>query len=195
MEVGDLLLQNKRLPVVANVFGGAQGVLGTDGLLDKRIYIDFGHDEISIRRSHLQRAEPGFATIPVKLSRDRLITMNVSLGNIPIKAVLDTGGQQTIGNHALRELLKRRQQVAPREQDVIGITLDVTKGEVLAVPPLHIGAIQVNGLHLTFGDMFIFDHWKMTRQPTLLIGMDVIGSFDALVIDYRRRELQIRAKR
>lgn len=195
MEVGELLLEHKRLPVVANVFGGAEGVLGTDGLLDKRILIDFGRDEISIMRSHAQRAAAGFAAIPVRLRRDRLLTMNVMLGTIAVKAVLDTGAQQTIGNSALRDLLRRRSDTAPREQDVIGVTLDVSRGEVVAVPTLHLGAIAVSGLQLTFGDMFIFEHWNMTREPTLLIGMDIIGSFDVLIIDYKKRELHIRAKK
>jgi hypothetical protein len=32
----------------------------------------------------------------------------------------------------------------------------------------------------------------MTDEPAMLIGMDVIGLLDALVIDYRRQELQVR---
>ena len=56
------------------------------------------------------------------------------------------------------------------------------------------GSIEVRGLRLTFGDMFIFERWGLTREPVLLVGMDVIGSFDAMVIDYPKRQLQIRAR-
>jgi len=42
--------------------------------------------------------------------------------------------------------------------------------------------------------MYLFDHLKMTREPTLLLGMDVLGSFDVLVIDYRMREMQIKTR-
>lgn len=194
IEVGDLLLEGKRLPVVSDVFGGAEGVLGTDGLLDKRIFIDFGNDEISIMRSKRQRTPIGFSEVPLQLGRDRLLTMDVLIGTIPVKAILDTGAQQTIGNKALRELLRRRRSADPLMQDIIGVTLDVAQGEIVKVPSLRIGSIDVRGLYLTFGDMFIFEHWKMTREPALLLGMDVIGSFDVLIIDYRKRELQIRAR-
>lgn len=194
IEVGDLQLEGKRLPVVADVFGGAEGVLGTEGLLDKRIFIDFGNDEISIMRSHKQPAPIGFTEIPLTLGRDRLITFDVLMGSVPVRAVLDTGAQQTIGNLALREMLQRRRDADPRMQSIIGVTLDVAQGEVVPVPSLHIGSIKVTGLHLTFGDMAIFEHWKLTRRPALLIGMDIIGSFDVLIIDYRKKQLHIRVR-
>ena len=31
-------------------------------------------------------------------------------------------------------------------------------------------------------------------EPILILGMDVIGSLDVLIIDYKLRELQLRAK-
>src|SRR5215831_12131909 len=66
-EVGDLLIDRARLPVVADVFGGAEGVLGTNGLDDKRIFIDFRNDYIQIARSHGQRAPAGFSRLPIKM--------------------------------------------------------------------------------------------------------------------------------
>jgi len=38
----------------------------------------------------------------------------------------------------------------------------------------------------------IFEHWRLTQEPALLLGMDALGLLDALIIDYRRRELQLR---
>jgi hypothetical protein len=35
----------------------------------------------------------------------------------------------------------------------------------------------------------------MTDKPVLLLGMDLLGSFDTLIIDYRLKELQIRLTR
>ena len=195
IEVGDLLLEGKRLPVVADVFGGAEGVLGTEGLVDKRILIDFGNDEISIMRSRKQAVARGFTAIPLSLGKDRLLRLEVMIGTVRAKAILDTGAQLTVGNHALRDLLKRRRASELRSHDIIGVTLDVARGEVMPVPTMHIGSIQIRNLHLTFGDMFIFKHWKLVREPALLIGMDIIGSFDVMIIDYKKKELQIRARK
>jgi hypothetical protein len=35
----------------------------------------------------------------------------------------------------------------------------------------------------------------MTHEPAMLIGMDVIGTLDTLIIDYKMRELQMRTRR
>ena len=45
---------------------------------------------------------------------------------------------------------------------------------------------------MTFADFEIFKHWKMTEEPAMLIGMDVLGLLDTLIIDYRRKELQVK---
>jgi len=195
LEVGDLLLEGRRLPIVPDAFGGAEGVLGTEGLADKRISIDFVRDAVSITRSKRQPASPDFATIPLTMGRDRLLRVEIMIGSVRTLAILDTGAQLTVGNYALRDLLKRRRSEELKTQEVIGVTLDVAQGQVMAVPTVHIGTIQVRGLNLTFGDMFIFEKWQLSQEPAVLIGMDIIGSFDALVIDYKKKELQIRARR
>jgi hypothetical protein len=42
--------------------------------------------------------------------------------------------------------------------------------------------------------MHIFEHWHLTSEPVMLIGMDALGLLDTLIIDYRRHELQIRMR-
>jgi hypothetical protein len=130
----------------------------------------------------------------LKLARNRLLTLEVRIGNIPTTAIIDTGAQQTMGNLALREMLSKRAK-DPRTYDIIGVTMDVVRGEAIATPPVSFGDVVIHGLHVTFTDVFIFEHWKLTKQPILLIGMDVLGLLDAMVIDYKKRELHVRARR
>ncbi len=190
--VGDLLMKSIVLPIVPAVFGGADGVLGTEGLLDKRIVIDFRDDSISIRRSHERRAPAGFDTISLDISRNRLITTQAHVGSIPVTAVIDTGAQSSIANLALREALARRRSHGKFSQDdVFGATDTMTRGEGSDFPPIYLGDVQIRGAHITTGDLHIFDVWHMTKQPTILIGMDALGKVDAIIIDYRRSELQI----
>jgi predicted aspartyl protease len=192
-QLGDLLLQPLTLPVLADAFGGAEGILGTEGLDDKRVRIEFRKDRIVITRSHSERAGPGFLTIPLERSRGKLLVVDARMGNVPIKAVIGTGGQATIGNLALRDALRKRRQNEEATVDtIIGATLDVQEGEGRSAPSIHLGSIQIRSAHVTFGDMRIFEHWNLTGKPAVLIGMDALGLLDTLIIDYRLRELQVK---
>lgn len=194
LEVGDLWLDERKIPVVQDVFGGAEGALGTEGLADKRIFIDFKNDAISILRSKREPPPPGFRRIPVKLRNGRLLMFEMKLGGVRTLAMLDTGAQTTIGNNSLRDALARRKR-HEQETQVIGVTLDVATAHAISAPPVDIGGIKITGMQVTFGDLYIFEAWKLTKEPAILIGMDVIGVFDSIVIDYRLKELHLKARR
>jgi len=193
MEVGDVLIGPADLPVLQDVFGGAQGVLGIEGLANKRIYADFTHDRLEIVRSHGERALRGFTVVPLHLLRGLLVA-DVHVGSVRAKAIIDTGAQSTIGNLALRDALIRHTPANVARQDIIGVTLDVQTGDYLQAPDLDLGNLTVRGIRVTFGDMYLFQHWRLTDEPALTLGMDMLGTFDVLIIDYARRELQIRLR-
>ena len=198
LEVGDLLMRPGRLAILPDALGGADGVLGMDGLANKRVHIDFRHDRITIMRSKNQRADSGFETVPVELLRERLLVADAVMGGVPVKAIIDTGGQTTLGNVALRYALAERRRRGVQEgklDQIVGSTLDVQVGTRLDTPSLSMGKIIVRNPPMTFADFEIFKHWKMTGEPAMLIGMDVIGLLDTLIIDYRRKELQMRLPR
>lgn len=198
LEYGDLLVEPRHLPIVPDALGGAEGVLGTDGLAGKRVHISFRKDSITIMRSKNERAGFGFSVIPVKFMRGRLLVVDAYLGGVPVKAVIDTGGQATLGNEALRAALaehRRRRDQAAVPDDVTGATLDVQTGSRVETPSLALGDVMVRNPAMTFADFAIFDHWKLRDEPAMLVGMDVLGLLDTLIIDYRRKELQVKLRR
>lgn len=195
LRVGDLMLRNKRLPVIADAFGGAVGVLGTEGLADKRIHIDFGSDFVLIRRSNEEPAAPEFYTIPVKFLHGKVPVAEALMGNIRIKVIIDTGLESTVANLAARDALLRQAAAGESTTDeIIGATMEVQTGERYLVPSIRLGDIIIRTPHITFGDMRIFEHWKLFDEPAILLGMDAIGTLDVLIIDYKRDELQIRTR-
>jgi predicted aspartyl protease len=193
IEVGDLLLEKRNVAIVEDVFGGAEGVLGADGLADKRIVIDFRNDEISIRKSRAQFMANGFTRVPVKIRYGHLLMFDVRLAGVRTRAMLDTGAQVTVGNNSLREALLRKARDGV-DSSIIGVTLHTQQGQSFETPPVTIGDLTIRGMRVTFGDIHIFDAWKMTKEPALLIGMDIIGLLDTLVIDYKRKELHLRTR-
>jgi hypothetical protein len=146
--VGDLVLSGSRLPIVIDALGGAEGVLGTEGLTDMRIRIDFRGDEITITHSHDQPAPKGFITLPVRFSSSRLPLIDATIGGVRSKAIIDTGGQASIGNNALRdEVLRRRIKQQPTVDEITGATDDVQSGEGYQAPIVAMGSLQVQGAH------------------------------------------------
>jgi predicted aspartyl protease len=195
LEFGELAIGQSRLPVVADAFGGADGVLGGEGLEDKRITIEFRKDRISIMRSHRRPAAPGHAVVPFKYTPVRGMRVQVQVGSVKAIGLIDTGAQVTVGNLALREALaKRRGQRDQYDDVVIGITEDIQQATRVRVPSILAGQMIVRNAEIRFTDLHIFEHWRLTSQPALLIGMDVLGTLDTLVIDYALGQLQLRTR-
>jgi predicted aspartyl protease len=197
LEIGDLLIEPRKLAIIPDALGGADGVLGMDELANMRIHIEFKRDRITIMRSKNQRASGQFEIIPVKFLHGRLLVVEASMGGVPVKAIIDTGGETTLGNAALRTALAERRKKGIQEgklDQVYGATLDMQVGTRLETPTLRLGTLLVRKPAMTFADFEIFEHWKMTDEPAMLIGMDVLGLLDTLIIDYRRKELQVKLR-
>ncbi|MEO7775391.1 MAG: retroviral-like aspartic protease family protein [Steroidobacteraceae bacterium] len=193
LEVGDLWLGRSLMPVVHDAFGGAEGLLGTDGLQTRRIHIDFRRDYIDVRTSRSQRAPAGFTTIPLRRGPGRLLLVEAVVAGVTALAIVDTGAQTSLGNEAMRTALNRRfSRKPPTRAEVIGATGHIQTGDGIVVSPVKVGDISVRNVHVTFADLHIFSHWGLDKRPVILLGMDVLGVLDTLIIDYKRRELQIR---
>jgi hypothetical protein len=194
MIVGDLEIGRSTLPLVPDAFGGAEGLLGTEGMGDKRIYIDFRNDFVNISRSRNRRADVGFTTLPLIRGAGKLLVVRANIGAVRARAIIDTGAQASIGNLALREAMERRWREEGTRDAITGATGDTQYGEGRAIPSIEFGGLTVQNAHITFGDMHIFSHWDASDEPTILIGMDVIGLVDTLVIDYHRQEIHIKPR-
>ncbi len=193
LSVGDLTVSEAVLPIVPDALGGADGILGTAGLLDKRIRIDFRHDRITITYSRGERAKENFETISFHPSLETPIIVDARVGDVSAKAIIDTGGQLTIANFALRDALLRRHGMRRGKADEIeDATKTVSDGEIIATPAIELGTIQMRDAGVTYANLAIFSHWQLMHQPAILMGMDALGLLDTLVIDYKRHELQLR---
>jgi hypothetical protein len=87
---------------------------------------------------------------------------------------------------------KKREIVAAY---VHGATPDIADGDVQAIREATIGDMTLTNLDVIFADFHVFKLWGLDQQPTLLIGMDMLGVLDRLVIDYRRNEVSMYGER
>jgi predicted aspartyl protease len=192
VEFGELRVPTGRLPVLRDAFGGADGVLGTEGLAGRRLYIDFMNDLIHVSMSHGERAPADYITVPFELAGGHLLVTDARVGGVHVRMIIDTGAQISVGNLALRDALSRRRNERVETHTIEGVTLDEEATEQHAVPLIQIGQMQLRMEYMEFADVEIFKYWHMTSTPTVLVGMDVLGMLDKLVIDYSRHEIQVR---
>jgi hypothetical protein len=171
-------------------------VLGGEGMTDKRIHIEFLKDRITILRSQRASAPAGFSVVPFKYALNRGMRVDVMVGPIRAVALIDSGAQTTVGNLALRQALARRRGDRDAYDDaIIGVTEDIQQATQVRVPSIVAGQLIVNNAPIMFSDLHIFEYWQINSRPALIIGMDVLGALDTLIIDYRRKELQIKVRR
>jgi predicted aspartyl protease len=197
MQAGDVVLQRDRqMPVLTRpILADADGVLGVEGLGSARIDIDFADDRVTIAPSSGRpRADPGFITIPATLHNEGLLMVAARVGRVRTKAIIDTGAERTLGNAALRNalLLTPRRGAEPTLTTVLGATPALGEGMTLVAPTIYLGQAELKNLEVTFADLHVFRIWNLEREPAILIGMDLLGTVERLIIDYRRREIQIK---
>jgi len=195
LRVGDLVIQDEQVPVVwAPMMAGADGILGVAGLRNERLLVDFAHNRVVISRSGLARAPYYYTHVYATRVHGGIMSLDGRVGGVRVLAIIDTGSERTIGNQALHDALYAHRKVTPLAVDVYGATTDIAPGEVDASPLIDLGPIRIGRVTLVFGQFHIFDVWRLTKRPAVIVGMDVLGTLSALGIDFRHAEIYIDTK-
>jgi len=197
LKAGDLEIASTRFPVIwSPVMAGAAGILGAAGLEDDRLLVDFDHNQVLITRSHGDSFPWGFTRVWATRLPGGLLSVPGHVGDVAVQAIIDTGSQHTLGNMALyTELFEHEQgKGSYLDADVYGATKQVGMGKLQMAPTLDLGAIKVDGIALVFGDFHIFRAWDLTREPTIILGMDVLGTVRELAVDFRYGEIGVEAR-
>jgi len=194
LQAGDLTIEGTALPVVwASVMAGADGILGAAGIKEKSLLVDFQRNRVAISRG----VEPALRASTMKVHAVRLagglMTLETRIGGVPVRAVIDTGAERTLGNLALRDALRARRThgVLAMMTSVYGATKEVESGEIQIVPPIVIDSLRITDVAMVFGEFHIFKVWGMQDQPAMIIGMDVLGTVASLSIDFKNQDVYV----
>jgi predicted aspartyl protease len=199
IEIGALRFVDQNLPVIfTSIMGDADGILGVAGFHDQRIDVDFKRDRVTVLESTGRR--PHFSMVTARAHRNAtgLMIVDVRVGRrIKAKAVIDTGAERTLGNLALQEAMNkgRRKKREPVSAVVHGATPDIADGDVQEIKEASIGDMKLSNLEVIFADFHVFKLWQLDKEPAMLIGMDMLGVLERLVIDYRRNEVSMYGER
>lgn len=108
---------------------------------------------------------------------------------VNIHVILDTGADMSLVNSALRDALASRVGVSQSAEDAVRTFTagsPVVLDTVVAIPRMTLGDLEVDAVHAYLGDLHVFELWGLAREPTLLLGMDVLSRLSAFAIDYGR---------
>jgi hypothetical protein len=199
LEIGALRFDKQDLPVIfTSIMGNADGILGVAGFQDQRIDVDFKRDRVSVMESNGRRPHYSMVTARATRNTNGLMIVDVRVGrHIRAKAVIDTGAERTLGNLALQNAMNkhRRKKREVVQAMVHGATPDITDGDVQEVKEATIGDMTLSNLEVIFADFHVFKLWGLDQEPAMLIGMDMLGVLERLVIDYRRNEVSMYGER
>jgi predicted aspartyl protease len=197
LQVGDVVLESIRMPVLpASVLADADGILGVDGLQRAHIDVNFVTESVTVRPSTGRRAPSEYLVVPARVEHGGLLIVRGSIGRLPVRIIIDTGAERTLGNAPLRDALLSRLRAGDRVEDatVIGATPGTHAGVSFLAPMIRIGEARLRHLPVTFADLHVFEIWGLKDEPALLIGMDLIGSLERFAVDYRQREFHLKLR-
>ena len=201
LAVGSVVSQNLTLPVLDRSRLGVDGLLGVDILKGRRMSLDFQDNRFEISASG-QGMEIGRGTntrirgdtdpieVPAAYREGQLVILDAQVADVRVAAFIDSGAQVTVGNLALRDAVVRTKpefgvRLAP--VPLISATGQTAMGQFAPLPTLRLGGMQINDVLGVFAQLHIFDLWKLSDRPAILIGVDVLRHFRDVTLDFGRR--------
>lgn len=187
LEFANRVFDNLTSPLLEAQNVGADGIIGLDSLQDLRVLIDFTQDTIAVTDADVRGANRGYEiVVRARRKLGQLIITDAEVEGIRTALIIDTGGQYSYGNPALREKLKMRRGATVISKDVNGVELS---GNVTFARKLDIGQISLTDLPIAFADSPAFQALGYTDRPALSLGMLHLRVFDRIAIDFSTRKV------
>ena len=177
---------------------GADGLIGADLLSGYRLVLEFrGRNWARISRS---RPPPiGFFDAPdtvSPLASGGPITLEGRSRGALIRVIIDTGAQVS--------LINRPAMGGGRASPIL---LDDGTDRILVMSPtgrsavasaamlhdLHFAGVALRRLPVLVGDFHVFRLWGYGDVPAILMGVDILGLFETVIVDLGRGEIMLGA--
>jgi len=191
---GEITLPQRELPVVeARVFADADGIFGADAFAQGCLYVNFAKSQVSILRTSCPRVDDKWEVVRARLRFGGLAVVKARIGGVPVSAIIDTGAERSLGNPALLAASGLQAAVADpaTRRQIYAATAQEVFGNLVATSAVRIGHSEITNLRVVFGDFEVFRMWGVDKEPAIVLGMDVLGTATAMMIDYRREELRL----
>jgi predicted aspartyl protease len=175
---------------------GADGIVGIDALKGQRIVIDFAAESMLIepadtREIRDESNQPGTIVVRAKSRLGQLVLVDADANGEEVWVVVDTGGQNSVGNTPLQKLMvKRTPPGGIKAVELVSVVGDRIPAQYMIVGKMRIGGVQMGNAAVAFVDAHPFKRFGLARRPALLLGMDGLRSFRKVSIDFANRRVK-----
>ena len=197
LSVNQLQVRRIQAPALEQRHIGAAGILGIDALQSKNVLMDFKVKTMTLTNSGEDAAWGGDVVVVRAYKKfGQLVLTNAMLNSEPVEVILDTGGQVSIGNEALRRRLATGSSIDPmRTIDIVSVTGEKTQADYTTVRRLTISSLIFRNLPLAFADAHLFKVLGLADKPAMTLGMDALRKFDRVSVDFRARKVRFNLSR
>jgi len=179
---------------------GLDGLLGLDLLAGQRLVMRFrGRGRSSIHRSRpdhdqfLGVVRPRVRFHPPVGGGADLMVLNALVRGQEVQAIVDTGAQVTLINPALAEAAGARpfqsRAASTGNMLVQSPTGRAALAQAMVISAVHFDELVLDRLAVLMGDFHIFRLLGLEDTPAMLMGVDVLGVFERVMIDLKRGEI------
>ena len=186
LEFANRVFDNLQSPLLEAQNVGADGIIGLDSLQDLKVLIDFTQDTIAVTDADAGKSNGYEIVVRARRKLGQLIITDAEVEGIRTALIIDTGGQYSYGNPALREKLKMRRGMTIISKDVNGVEL---AGNVTFARKLDIGRLSLKDLPIAFADSPAFEALGYSDRPALSLGMLHLRAFDRVAIDFSAKKV------
>jgi len=195
LRLGPTTTTDLDLPVLDERNIGAEGMIGLDALVSQRLMLDFDQRIITVEDGLIPvKATADEIVVTARLQRGQLILTEVRAQGKKVEAVIDTGTEVTIGNLALRDLLKKRRPKTFKTIEIYGVTGAKAELDFAVIPLLKLGPVTFKNVPIAFADVPPFDLFGLSDEPALLLGTDLMETFRRVSLDFHERKVRFQLK-
>jgi predicted aspartyl protease len=189
-------LKSIKAPALPARYIGADGIIGIDALKGQRIVIDFAAESMLIepadtRAVREENNAPGTIVVRAKNKLGQLVLVDADANGEEVWVVVDTGGQNSVGNTPFQRLMiKRTPPGGFRTVELLSVVGGRVPAQYTVVGKMRIGGLQMGNAAVAFVDAYPFKRFGLARRPALLLGMDGLRSFRKVSIDFANRRVK-----
>lgn len=183
-------------PALPARYLGADGILGIDSLKNQRVVFDFVTQTMTVEPADTKeiRSEKdpvGTITVTAKSKLGRLVLVDADAQGQDIRVIVDTGGQNSVGNSALRRMMAHRGSgVTFKPVELISVVGERLPADFAVVGQMRIGGIRIGNAAIAFADAHPFAKFGLTKRPAMLLGMESLRAFRRVSIDFANRRVK-----